>query len=139
MIVAQLRRFPKRADLRRADMRSFCIGFIVLLLTVLATNPSVCAAKDKEKAAPGRLLTGKVLDKHDNPVVDAVVYLTNTRTQTVTTYIVGPDGTYRFPELSPNVEYELYAQFKGQKSDARTVSQFDDRKQINIVLRIGVK
>jgi len=120
-------------------MRSFWLGFIVLLLAGLATNPAVCAAKDKEKAAPGRLLTGKVLDKHDNPVVDAVVYLTNTRTHTVTTYIIGPNGSYRFPELSPNVEYELYAQFKGQKSDSKTVSQFDDRKQINIVLRIDVK
>ena len=120
-------------------MRTFCLGFMFLLLAGVASNPTVCAAKDKEKAAPGRLLTGKVLDKHDNPVVDAVVYLTNTRTHTVTTYIIGPNGTYRFPELSPNVEYELYAQFKGQKSDARTVSQFDDRKQINIVLRIDVK
>jgi hypothetical protein len=126
-----------RAALRRADMRSFRVAFIVLLLAVLAINPTVSAAKDK--AAPGRLLTGKVLDKNDNPVVDAVVYLTNTRTHTVTTYIIGPDGRYRFPELSPNVEYELYAQFKGQTSDAKTVSQFDDRKQINIVLRIDVR
>jgi len=118
-------------------MRGFCLGLMVLLLAGVVSNPTACLAKDK--AAPGRLLTGKVLDKHDNPVVDAVVYLTNTRTHTVTTYIIGPDGTYRFPELSPNVEYELYAQFKGQKSDFRTVSQFDDRKQINIVLRIDLK
>jgi len=120
-------------------MKDFCLGFMVLLLAGMVANPIVCSAKDKEKAAVGRLLTGKVLDKHDNPVADAVVYLTNARTHTVTTYIIGPDGTYRFPELSPNVEYELYAQFKGQKSDSKTVSQFDDRKQINIVLRIDVK
>jgi Carboxypeptidase regulatory-like domain len=129
-------RFSTPADVGPA-IRSFLVAFIVLMLAVLAASPTVCAAKDK--AAPGRLLTGKVLDKHDNAVVDAVVYLTNTRTHTVTTYIIGPDGTYRFPELSPNVEYELYAQFKGQKSDAKTVSQFDDRKQINIVLRIDVR
>lgn len=128
--------FLTSTDLKSA-IRSFFVAFTVLMLAVLAANPTVCAAKDK--AAPGRLLTGKVLDKHDNAVVDAVVYLTNTRTHTVTTYIIGPDGTYRFPELSPNVEYELYAQFKGQKSDAKTVSQFDDRKQINIVLRIDVR
>ena len=106
----------------------------MLLIGLVATGNIY--GKDKEKPAPGRLLTGKVLDKHDNPVVDAVVYLSNTRTHTVTTYIIGPDGAYRFPELSPNVDYELYAQYKGQKSDTKTVSQFDDRKQINIILRI---
>jgi hypothetical protein len=68
-----------------------------------------------------------------------VVYLSNTRTHAVKTYIVGPDGSYRFPELAPNVDFEVYAQYKGQKSDTKAVSQFDDHRQINIVLRIDVK
>jgi len=85
------------------------------------------------------MLTGKVLDKHDNPVVNSVVYLSNTRTHAITSYIVGPDGFYQFPQLSPNVDYEVYAQFQGHKSDTKTVSQFDDRKQVNIVLRIDLK
>ena len=85
------------------------------------------------------MLTGKVLDKRDNPVVDAVVYLSNTRTHAVKTYIVGPDGSFRFPELAPNIDFEVYAQYKGQKSDTKSVSQFDDHKQINIVLRIDAK
>jgi len=93
----------------------------------------------KEKPTPGRTLTGEVLDKRDNPVTDAVVYLANTRTHAVKSYIIGPDGAYHFPELSPNVDYEVYAQYKNLKSDTKTVSQFDDRKQVNIVLRIDVK
>jgi hypothetical protein len=125
--------------LRDYEIRIFRPAFIFLLLVLFAAGPNLNAKDKKEKPAPGRLLTGKVLDKHDNPLVDAVVYLSNTRTHTVTTYIVGPDGTYRFPELSPNVEFEIYAQYKGQKSDTKTLSQFDDRKQVNIVLRIDVK
>lgn len=112
---------------------------IPVLLMAVAFLATAAGFPAKDKPTPGRLLTGKVLDKHDSPVVNAVVYLNNTRTHTVTTYIVGPDGTYRFPELSPNVDYELYSQYKGQRSDTKTVSQFDDRKQINIVLRIDVK
>ncbi|MBV8052074.1 MAG: carboxypeptidase regulatory-like domain-containing protein [Acidobacteriaceae bacterium] len=111
----------------------------VLLIAVFASAMQLYAAKDKEKPAPGRLLTGKVLDKQDNPLVNSVVYLSNTRTHAVTTYIVGPDGSYRFPELPANVEFEIYALYKGQKSDTKTLSQFDDRKQANIVLRIDVK
>ena len=47
-----------------------------------------------------RLLTGKVLDSGDNPLPNAVVYLTNTHTRTVKTYIVGPDGSLSFPGTS---------------------------------------
>ncbi len=112
---------------------------VVLLLIALVATAVPCYAKDKDKAATGRLLTGKVLDRRDNALPDAVVYLTNVRTHAVKSYIVGPDGAYHFPELSPNIDYEVYAQYKGQKSDTKTVSQFDDRKQVNIILRIEVK
>jgi hypothetical protein len=57
----------------------------------------------------------------------------------VKSYIIGPDGAYHFPELSPNIDYEVYAQYKGQKSETKTVSQFDDRKIVNIILRIDMK
>jgi hypothetical protein len=112
------------------------VALAILLVGVgLATLPSV--AKDKGDA--GRLLTGRVIDKQDAPLPSAVVYLANTRTRAVKTFIVGPDGNYRFPALSPNVDYEVYAQFQGHKSDTKTVSQFDSRSQVNINLRIDAK
>ena len=108
---------------------------IILAGIALASLPS--AAKDKGDA--GRLLTGRVVDKQDAPLSSAVVYLANTRTRAVKTFIVGQDGNYRFPALSPNVDYEVYAQFQGHKSDTKTVSQFDTRPQVNINLRIDTK
>jgi len=57
----------------------------------------------------------------------------------VKSYIVGADGAYHFPELSLDIDYEVYAQYKGQKSETKTVSQFDDRKTANIILRIDTK
>lgn len=95
-------------------------------------------AKDKDSSS-GRLLNGRVLDRQDNPVPDAVVYLSNARTRAVKTYIVGESGTYDFPALAPNVDYEVYAQYRGHKSDTKTVSQFDDRKTVSIILRIDTK
>ena len=65
--------------------------------------------------------------------------LTNTRTRAVKSYIVGADGSYRFPELSPNIDYEVYTQYQGRKSDTKTVSQFDDRTVVNIILHIDMK
>jgi hypothetical protein len=86
-----------------------------------------------------RLLVGKVMDGGDNPLPDAVVYLTNTRDRTVKTYIVGKDGSYRFPALQPNIDYEVYAQFNKRKSHTKTVSQFDNRSQVYIDLKVDAK
>ena len=120
-------------------MRKYQAAALVLLLGFAAIAPSYARDKDKDKEIVGRMLTGKVLDRHDNPLANAIVYLTNTRTRAVKTYIVGTDGSYHFPELSPNIDYEVYGQYKGQKSETKTVSQFDDRKIVNIILRIDVK
>jgi hypothetical protein len=35
------------------------------------------------------------------------------------------------------VDYEVYAQYNGHKSDTKSVSQFDDRSEVYIDLRIG--
>jgi uncharacterized GH25 family protein len=109
---------------------------MLLAITMLTTMPLL--AKDKE-TNPGRLLTGKVLDHQDNPLPNAVVYVTDTRTRAVKTYIVGQDGLYRFPALSANVDYEVYAQLAGKTSDTKRVSQFDDRKVVYVVLKIDTK
>jgi len=118
---------------RRALNRASLIAAALLLLVSVAAY----AAPDKN-ASQGRLLYGKVLDQQDNPVVGAIVYLTNTRTHAIKTYIVGQDGSYRFPGLS-TVDYEVYAQFNGRKSDTKSVSQFDDRSQVYVDLRINEK
>ena len=83
-----------------------------------------------------RTLTGTVIDKSDKPIGNAVVYLKNTKTLAMKTYIAQNDGSYRFPELSPNVDYEVYAQKDGRKSNTKTLSQFDDREKPNINLQI---
>lgn len=109
-----------------------------VLSTVLAAAVSA-AAFDKKDKAVGRLLFGKVLDPQDNPLPDAIVYLTNTRTRAVKTYIVGPDGTYRFPALSTATDYEVYAQYKSRKSETKSVSQFDDRSQVYVDLKVNTR
>src|ERR1700722_5047360 len=121
-----------RMRARRFQTIAFC-SFVLALLAVPGTF-----AKTKD-TTPGRLLTGKVLDKQDNAVVNAVVYVTDTRTRAVKTYIVGPDGTYRFPALATAADYEIYAQYKGHKSETKSVSQFDDRSQVYVDLKVDTR
>ncbi len=119
---------------RRALQQTSAIAVALLLLLTVAAH----ASPDKKDRQIGRLLYGKVLDQQDNPVAGAIVYLTNTRTHAVKTYIVSDDGTYRFPGLS-SVDYEVYAQMNDHKSDTKSVSQFDDRTQVYIDLRLNTK
>jgi hypothetical protein len=117
---------------RRAFKKAF------LLAAILLAAMAASQAADKKDQQQGRLLYGKVLDQQDNPVPNAVVYLTNSRTHAVKTYIIGEDGTYRFPGLA-NVDYEVYAQYNGHKSDTKSVSQFDERSQVYVDLKINTR
>ncbi len=127
---------------------------LLVMLSVVVVSPSVFSTSvfsTSVLAAPAqlfgrdtkkdktRLLTGKVLDGGDNPLPNAVVYLTNTQTRAVKTYIVGPDGAYRFPALQPTIDYEVYAQYNNHKSGTKTVSQFDDRQQVYISLKVETR
>ncbi len=123
--------------------RAVIAAAVAAMLTLgLFVVPAPAAAqifgRDK-KPEPTRLLLGKVLDNADSPLPNAVVYLTNTRDRSVKTYIVGPEGTYRFPALQPNLDYEVYALFNKHKSHTKTVSQFDNRTQVYIDLKIDAK
>jgi len=125
-------------------MKHSVISFVAgLLIAGLFATQSWAApqlfGRDTTKRDTTRLLTGKVLDANDNPLPDAVVYLTNTHDRSVKTFIVGQEGTYRFPALQANIDYEVYAQFKKHKSHTKTVSQFDNRTQVYIDLKIETK
>lgn len=119
--------------------RSVITAATVCSLFIVVSCLFANAAPDKKDKSAGRLLFGKVLDRQDNPLPDAVVYVTNTRTRAVKTYIVGSDGSYRFPALSSAVDYEVYAQYKGRKSDTKAVSQFDDRSQVYMDLKVNMQ
>ena len=134
----------KNAVIRVAASLLVMLSVVMLPAPAFYTSTSVLAAPAQlvgrnSKEEKTRLLTGKVLDASDNALANAVVYLTNTHTHSVKTYIVGPDGSYRFPALQPSIDYEVYAQYNNRKSHTKTVSQFDDRTQIYISLKIDIK
>jgi Carboxypeptidase regulatory-like domain len=85
-----------------------------------------------------RNLTGQVLTPSDQPLPSAVVYLKNTKTLAVKSFITENDGGYRFHALAPNVDYEVYAEYQGKKSSTKTVSAFDSRANVTLNLHIDV-
>jgi hypothetical protein len=112
------------------------IGCLVAALLLLA---SIATAQDKKREAQLRTVRGVVMDKSDNPLSGSVVFLKNTRTNSVRSSYTDDSGSYRFSGLDPNADYELHAEREGTKSTTRTVSSFDSRKDIVLNLKIDKK
>lgn len=96
-------------------------------------------AQDQGNGPQLRTVHGTVVDKAENPVGSAIVYLKNMKTQSVKTYITRSDGLYRFSGLDPNVDYQIYAQHHDMTSASRTISSFDSRRDIDIPLKLSHK
>lgn len=84
-----------------------------------------------------RSVQGMVVTPANNPIRNAIVYLSDTRTKDVESYITQKDGAYRFEQLSPNDDYKLWAQANGNRSKTKILSSFDDRSTFHVILKIG--
>ena len=112
-----------------------------LLILVLLTGTLAFAVDAQNPKHDSQLKTvrGVVVDKSENPVSASVVFLKNVRTNQVKSYIADNQGNYRFSGLDPNVDYEIHAESKEETSAKRTISSFDNRKEIVIVLKVDKK
>jgi hypothetical protein len=103
---------------------------LLLLFTCAAISPQGLAQ------SLGRVVQGLVQNSSDQPQANAVVYLQDQKSQEVRTFITEADGHYRFGQLSSDVDYQLWAEFKGHKSKTKSISSFDSKKQLNFDLKI---
>jgi hypothetical protein len=104
-------------------------GLLLLLLACLASLP-------QSLAQSARVVQGVVRSANDQPQPNAVVYLQDQKSLEVKTYITEADGHYRFGQLNSDADYQLWAEYKGQKSKTRSISSFDSRKEFNFDLKI---
>lgn len=111
---------------------------ILVALVTLGLFAAVTVAQNKHETQL-RTAHGVVTDKSETPIPTAVVFLKNTRTNAVKSYIADDAGNYRFSGLDPNVDYEIHAEKDGAKSPTRQVSSFESRKDIVLNLKIDTK
>src|SRR3954451_1232047 len=129
----------------RPMKRIFAITCGVLLLAGLAAAQYTPGPKggstgppppEKQKGPVFRTVSGRVTGDGDAPAKDAIVYIKNTRSNALKTYIADDAGKYQFNALLPSVDYEIFAEAKGARSDTKRLSSFDARKDVTINLHI---
>lgn len=96
----------------------------------------VAPLEAQDRGPVQRVVQGKVLSASDAPIPNAVVYLKDMKSLAVKSFITGPDGAYRFGQLTPGIDYAVYAELNGKKSAVKTVSAFDAKNQFIINLHL---
>jgi hypothetical protein len=113
----------------------------MLTAVLLLCSAGLFAQQQKKKKGEEttRSVEGLVSTADDAPAAGAVVQLKNIKTLQIRSFITKENGTYYFHELSPDVDYELKADFQGLSSSAKTLSSFDSRRTATINLKLNPK
>ena len=106
---------------------------------LLLCTCGLLAQGKKKSEETTRSVQGVVRTTEDAPAVGAVVQLKNTKTLQIRSFITKENGSYYFHELSPDVDYELKADFQGASSQTKTLSVFDSKKSATINLKLNAK
>jgi hypothetical protein len=83
-----------------------------------------------------RVIDGKVTSKSDAFIAGAVVYLKDSKSLAVKTFITDDEGHFHFGQLSQNTDYELWAESNGTRSKSKAISSFDSKNAYNFTLKI---
>src|SRR5665213_747501 len=112
---------------------SFALAFTAPGILLATTCTSACAQKN---VPIERIAEGKVVNKDGAPIGGAVVYLKDSRSNAVKTYIADDGGHFRFGELSQDTDYELWAESNGVRSKSRAISSFDSENNFYFTLKV---
>ena len=118
----------RRQQQSKQRFHSFVVLF--LALTFLAIAPYSTAQ------AGQKVVGGKVVGSSNRPQSGAIVYLKDTKSDEIKSFISTADGTYRFGQLSPDVTYEIWAEYQGRKSATKTISSYDSKKLLDYQLKV---
>jgi Carboxypeptidase regulatory-like domain len=88
------------------------------------------------QAPSTRNIQGKVVGTGGVPLSGAIVYLENSKTSNIESFITTKDGSYLFGYTSTDIDYTIWAAYKGKKSETKTVSSYNTRDKIYLDLHI---
>jgi hypothetical protein len=116
---------------------AFALSSVTIPTALLFTVATPRLSAQSAAVPKQRTIDGKVVNKADAVLPGSVVYLKDTRTNAVKTYICDDTGHFHFGQLSQNTDYELWADSNGVKSKSKSISSFDDKNSFVFTLTIS--
>ena len=113
-------------------MRKSGAAIVLILLMYLPVAAQVFPLPNPSKKRPDVVLPknihGVVQDAKGRPITGAKVFIKDLKAQTVQTRLTDASGSYQILALPPTIDYEVYTEYNGKKSESRTVSGFVNRQ-----------
>src|SRR6266704_2990887 len=96
--------------------------------------------KPEARSHKPKNIHGVVQDLRGKPLAGARVFVRDMKTKVVRTLETDQAGEYKVYALTPTVDYEIYAEFKGKASEKKFVSSFLNREDnvLNFQLDVAV-
>jgi len=114
---------------------SLAVGVRVATAQTIGSNNSYQAGP-VNRGPIERTVDGKVLGKNDAPIAGAVVYLKDSKSMSVKTYLTDDAGHFHFGQLGQNTDYELWAESDSQRSKSKGISSFDSKNSYYFTLKV---
>ena len=108
-------------------------GALTLPVTALLAHPGSAYA---QRGPVQRSVEGTVQDSAGANIKGAVVYLKDTKSLSVKSFVSTDAGTFHFGQLSPDTDYDIWAETQGKKSKTKSISQFNSKNQFIYTLKI---
>ena len=106
------------------------IGFSLFALGAVPAVPRK-AILDPAASAQNigmRTVSGTVLSTGSQPVSGATVFLKNEKTKTIRSFDSLANGHFHFAQVDMSIDFDLWAEKDGKKTETKTVSSWDARK-----------
>lgn len=134
-------RTKTRTSKQRMRASLVCALALGAMLSTPVGAPSAWASGspgETTKVPKLRTIEGMVCSKEGAPIQGAVVYLQDSKSLAVKSYLSDAQGHFHFRQLSMGADFDLWAELNGNRSKTRSISQFNSKTNLNYKLKLSV-
>jgi hypothetical protein len=116
-----------------------CVFVLGAMLIVSFGTPQAWgsgAAAEITKVPTLRTVEGVVCSHEGAPIQGAVVYLQDSKSLAVKSYLSDAQGRFHFRQLSMGLDFDLWAELNGKRSKTKSISQFNSKTDLQFKLKL---